>query len=64
MALIVGSKEAAKHERLNNILSKATPAKAATWIDNNVTDLPSAKAALKHMARLLVAVNKRLEELE
>jgi len=42
-----------------------TEAQAVAWIEANVTDLASAKAALTAMARLLVALrNKQFPELE
>lgn len=40
----------------NDLLQKlmeATPQEVGTWIDNNVTDLKSAKNVLKHMGMLV-----------
>ena len=39
-----------------NLLKGKTPAQAEDWIENNVTDLASAKDALKTIAKFLVAI--------
>jgi RecA-family ATPase len=38
-----------------------TPTQIDTWIDNNVSDLVSAKSALKKMGRAILFLYKRLE---
>lgn len=37
-----------------------TPAQAEQWIETNVKDLPSAKDALKKLARLLAFINSKV----
>ena len=49
-----------RHERdndnlLNNLKSK-TPQEAAQWVENNVTDLVSAKKVLKAMAKVITYI--------
>jgi hypothetical protein len=41
---------------LASALKTVTPAEAVEWINTSVTDLASAKAALKLMARMLIAL--------
>lgn len=45
--------------KLATQLAKLTPAQAETYIQNNVVDLASAKAALKIMARMLIALRDK-----
>ena len=42
-------------ELSNNVLSNLTMDKAEEWIDKNVTDMASAKIALKKIVRLILA---------
>lgn len=44
-----------KDELANNPLANATFEQAETWVDNNVTDLDSAKEAMKTIVKLLIA---------
>lgn len=44
---------------VNNPLETLTLAQALTWIDNNVTDLASARAGLKHLAKLVFVLRAR-----
>jgi hypothetical protein len=41
-------------------LATMSPAEAAAWIDANVTDLPSARAALRRMAKILCILARRI----
>lgn len=41
---------------LQSPLAKMTADQAEAWIAQNVTDLPSAKTALRHLARMVVAL--------
>ena len=43
----------------NSPMANMTVAQAETYIDNNVTDLASAKAALKKIARMIIALRDR-----
>jgi len=53
--------KAAKDEAaLAAVFRNLTPAQAEAYIQANVTDLASAKAALKVMARLLIAICNRV----
>ena len=49
-------KEAKKKERTDNLLANLTFDQAESWIETNVTNIASAKTALKHLARLLIAL--------
>jgi len=40
-------------------LSKISPAQAESWVDSNVTDLASAKVALKNLAKAVVYLIRR-----
>ncbi len=54
MTKIVGSKsddDDARERMSRHPLLSATPAQIDAWIDNNVTDLASAKQALKVLAK-------------
>jgi hypothetical protein len=44
---------------VNNPLESLTLSQALTWIDSNVNDLASARAALKHLAKLVFIVRAR-----
>jgi hypothetical protein len=56
--------EAAKAElSLTGALRNATPQQAVNWIDANVTDLASAKTALKLMARMLIVLRDQMKQL-
>jgi hypothetical protein len=53
----ITAKEQAKNDFINNTpdwLKTYTVAEAQAWIDTNVTDLASAKTALKHVAQAIV----------
>jgi hypothetical protein len=43
--------EATRERMSRHPLLNATPAQIETWVDNNVTDLASAKEALKLLAK-------------
>jgi hypothetical protein len=45
----------------NNPLNGLTLAQALTYIDNNVTDLASARTALKHLTRLVFLLRAEYE---
>jgi len=47
----------------NNPLSQLTPDQAGQWVDDNVTDMESAKIAIKQMAKALVTL-VRVSDLE
>jgi hypothetical protein len=55
--------EARAQLALTGALRTATPQQAVTWIDTNVTDLASAKAALKLMARMLIVLRDQMKNL-
>lgn len=50
----------AGYTNLLDAIKAATPAQIDTYLDNNVTDLASARAVLKRMAKLLAVVIKRV----
>lgn len=49
---------------LTGALRNATPQQAVNYIENNVTDLPSAKAALKLMVRMLIVLRDQVKTLK
>ena len=49
----------AKAQMVASDLANKTYAQVDTYIDNNVTDLASAKAVMKKMAKLMLAILKR-----
>jgi hypothetical protein len=49
-------KESASANIPNHIYGTITVSEAETWIDNNVTDLDSAKVALKHMIGMIIMI--------
>jgi len=44
-----------------NALDNLTMAQALAWIDANVTDLPSARTALKHLVKLILILRTDLD---
>lgn len=53
--------EAARTEAgMAGVLKTVTPQQAADYIEQNVTDLASAKSALKLMARMVIAIRDRV----
>ena len=44
-----------------NPLDNLTMAQALAWIDANVTDLPSARNALKHLVKLILILRNDLD---
>lgn len=51
---------AAREDALVQALRARTPAEAATWVDNNVTDHASVKAALRIAFKILCILARRL----
>jgi hypothetical protein len=47
---------ASSEAALASVLKNVTPQEAVDWINTSVTDLASAKVALKYMARMLIAL--------
>lgn len=56
--------EARAQLALTGALRTATPQQAVAWIDANVTDLASAKTALKLMARMLIVLRDQMRQLQ
>jgi hypothetical protein len=56
--------EAKAQLALTGALRTATPQQAVNWIDTNVTDLASAKAALKLMVRMLIVLRDQVKGLK
>lgn len=54
----------AKTQAGTNPLDGLTVTQALTWIDSNVTDLPSARTALKQMVKTLFILDRRVDRLE
>ncbi len=54
----------AESSESGNILQGKTPAQARDYIDANVSDLASAKTALKNVAGLLVVLQVQIDELK
>jgi len=48
--------ETAENEINISVYKTLTPEQAETWIDNNVTNLASAKLAMKHMVKMIIAL--------
>ena len=48
-----------KEDFKSSVFAGVTPARAETWIDNNVTDLASAKNALKKIVKVLLYLVRR-----
>lgn len=48
----------------SNPLAGLTVTQALAWIDNNVTDLATARTALKQMAKVLFILDRRVDRLE
>jgi hypothetical protein len=53
------AKTAAKADAFVQQFVDMTPAQVAAWFDSNVTDLASARTALKRMALMLLLLAKR-----
>lgn len=49
---------------LNGPMFKKTPAQIEAWVETNVNNLPEAKDLMKKMCKTLVAVVKRVQQLE
>jgi hypothetical protein len=45
----------------SNPIDNLTMAQALAWVDANVTDLPSARNALKHLVKLILILRADLE---
>lgn len=56
LAAIARKANAVSEARLATELKALTPAQAVAYIDSNVTNIASAKAVLKIMARMLIAM--------
>lgn len=47
-----------------NPLDGLTVAQALSWVDSNVTDLPSAKVAMKHIIKALFVLRAEVKRLK
>jgi len=48
---------------LTSIIANMTPVEAASWIEKNVIDLPSAKNAMQIMAKILAVLIRELKKM-
>jgi len=51
---IVDKRRRANRDAKLHTFATVTASQAQAWIDNNVTDLTSAKTALKHLATMII----------
>jgi hypothetical protein len=61
---VAGQMESDQQEMTTNPLRGKTAKQAATWIENNVNDLATAKTALKYMAATVVYLQKQIDDLQ
>ena len=55
--------ESYKSEEINNPLDGLTPTQVENWVNNNVTDLASAKNALIKIGRVLIILQAEIDSM-